>query len=616
MLGKKIELVIEDNKCNPTEAAAVAEKLIVRDKVPVLMGAWGSSLTLAVMPKLMEYEVPMLVETSSSGKITTTGNPFIFRISPPSAIEATAFAKMIDQLDLKKADFLVINNDWGRGTAEEFGKMFKAHGIKVGPGRDHGPGRAGHERAARQDQGLRRRHPDRHHRGRAADADLQAGGGARAKRRIITTGGSQAPDQLIEQAGGAANGSIHWCSSRPGSPTRRRTRTRPKNFIAEWKKRGYAFAGCTESFRGYDGIRTIAAAIKKAGKAEPAAIQAALWNVKSRASAATSSSTRGPAGKESGQSVPNVYLVERSKRQGRHEDALTSRNRARAVADRALGRLSDHLDQFLQHLVNALVLGGTYALLGIGLTLIFGIMRVVNFTHGELYAFGAYMMYIVVISSGSTSSSRCRSPSRGLAARRGRRVVLLRPLRGADIDTTMLVMIGAWIVMQNGELLVWGGVAKSIADAVPRGAAGARPGVGVLAAPVRARRRAAADRRHLSPDQPHEARHGHARDLPGRDTAALMGVNIDAIHTATFALGSGLAAAAGALLGPVFVVDPTMGDLAVAQGVRDRHPRRPRQHHRRDDRRLHPRARRGDGRRLRLVRLPRRDGLPAHHRRS
>jgi branched-chain amino acid transport system permease protein len=47
------------------------------------------------------------------------------------------------------------------------------------------------------------------------------------------------------------------------------------------------------------------------------------------------------------------------------------------------------VDQFLQHLVNATILGGTYALLGIGLTLIFGIMRVVNFTHGELYAFGA-----------------------------------------------------------------------------------------------------------------------------------------------------------------------------------------------------------------------------------
>jgi branched-chain amino acid transport system permease protein len=50
-----------------------------------------------------------------------------------------------------------------------------------------------------------------------------------------------------------------------------------------------------------------------------------------------------------------------------------------------------------------------------------------------------------------------------------------------------------------------------------------------------------------------------------RDTAALMGIQIDRIHTATFALGSSLAAAAGALLGPVFVVAPTMGDLAAAK---------------------------------------------------
>src|SRR5438874_13216873 len=132
VLGQKIELVIEDNKSNPTEAASVAEKLMVRDKVPVLMGAWGSSLTLAVMPKLMEYNVPMLVETSSSGKITTTGNPYIFRISPPSAIEAAAFKGIVDKLELKKFDFLVINHDWGRGTAEDFSKMMKEKGIAVG----------------------------------------------------------------------------------------------------------------------------------------------------------------------------------------------------------------------------------------------------------------------------------------------------------------------------------------------------------------------------------------------------------------------------------------------------------------------------------------------------
>src|SRR5215213_3970698 len=132
VLGKKIELVIEDNKSNPTEAAAVAEKLIVRDKVPVMMGAWGTGFTLAIMPKLMEYKVPMVVETSSAGKITTSGNPYIFRISPPSAVEAVAFAKIVDNLKIGKADFLVVNNDWGRGASEDFGKMFGERGIKVG----------------------------------------------------------------------------------------------------------------------------------------------------------------------------------------------------------------------------------------------------------------------------------------------------------------------------------------------------------------------------------------------------------------------------------------------------------------------------------------------------
>src|SRR3954471_21820369 len=47
VLGRKIQLVIEDNKPNPTEAVATAEKLISKDKVPVLMGAWSSTLTLA-----------------------------------------------------------------------------------------------------------------------------------------------------------------------------------------------------------------------------------------------------------------------------------------------------------------------------------------------------------------------------------------------------------------------------------------------------------------------------------------------------------------------------------------------------------------------------------------
>src|SRR5215467_4821809 len=132
VLGKKIELIVEDNKSNPTEAVATAEKLTQKDKVPVLMGAWSSTLTLAVMPKLIEYEVPMLVETSSSGKITTSGNPWIFRISPTSEMEAKAFAPLVSTMGIKKADMLYTNNDFGIGAANEFGAMLKAAGVEIG----------------------------------------------------------------------------------------------------------------------------------------------------------------------------------------------------------------------------------------------------------------------------------------------------------------------------------------------------------------------------------------------------------------------------------------------------------------------------------------------------
>jgi branched-chain amino acid transport system permease protein len=119
------------------------------------------------------------------------------------------------------------------------------------------------------------------------------------------------------------------------------------------------------------------------------------------------------------------------------------------------------LGQFLQHLVNTLILGGTYALLGIGLTLIFGIMRVVNFTHGELYAFGAYAVFALSMLLGANFFlALVLALLGGMALGALIEIVLLRPMRGADIDTTMLVMIGAWIIMQNLEMLTWGGVAR------------------------------------------------------------------------------------------------------------------------------------------------------------
>ncbi len=224
------------------------------------------------------------------------------------------------------------------------------------------------------------------------------------------------------------------------------------------------------------------------------------------------------------------------------------------------------MDQLLQHGLNAIILGGTYALLGIGLTLIFGIMKVVNFTHGEVYAFGAYVMFALVMPLGvNFFVALVLAMALGILLGAAIELLLLSRLRDADIDTTMLVMIGAWIAMQNTEQLAWTGVAHSIKNPFPPeplvwGALSVswnRLFVFAVASLL------IAGTYYLV----NWTKFGKAlrATFQDRDTAALMGVRIDRVNTATFALGSGLAAAAGALLGPVFVVVPTMGDLAASK---------------------------------------------------
>lgn len=308
--GKTLKLIIEDNKSNPTEAATVTEKLIVRDEVPVILGAWGSSLTLAAMPKLMQYQVPMVVETSGANKITETGNPFVFRIAATQVIEAAGFEQKLDRFHIKKADFLAINNDWGLNTVNQFGKMLKEHAIEVG--------NVELMDQAAQDVSAQLSKL------KSSDADtlivttaveqltlvLKQAAALGIDKQIITTGGSQNPDQLVAQAGSAAENTVHLVFFAPWDPDSTAFPDKTRGFIDAWKAKGFDFAGLTESFRGYDGVQVIAAAIEKAGSTEPEAIRKALWETKVDVlNGAVSFDKSGPEGSESAQSRPNVYFA-------------------------------------------------------------------------------------------------------------------------------------------------------------------------------------------------------------------------------------------------------------------------------------------------------------------
>ena len=311
VLGRQVELLIEDNKSDPKEAATAAEKLIVRDKVPVIVGAWGSSMTLAAMPKLEEYGVPMVVETSSAATITKRGNPWVFRISPPSEMEALGLEKYTKDLGITQADFLAVNTDWGRGAVGAFGDLIKRSGAKIGT--------AEFMEQAATDMN-------------AQITKVKAGGGdtlflttsveqitlvlkqaqeQRLVRKVITTGGSSSPTQLIKQAGPAAEGTYHIVFFLPWFPEAMPDGKLAKAFVDEWAKRGHPFEGLTEGFRGHDGVLTAVEAVRIAGKADPKAVREALWKVDIMGvNGPIKFEKDGPAGKESGQSKPSIFIVQ------------------------------------------------------------------------------------------------------------------------------------------------------------------------------------------------------------------------------------------------------------------------------------------------------------------
>src|SRR5438552_14314405 len=309
--GRKVDLLIEDNKSDPKEAATAAEKLIVRDKVPVIMGAWGSSMTLAAMPKLEEYGVPMVVETSSASTVTKRGNPWVFRISPPSEMEALGLEKYLKDLGIKKADFLAVNTDWGRGAVAAFGDLLKRAGAGVGA-------------TEFMDQAA----TDMNAQITKIKADsgdtlflttsveqitlvLKQAQEQRLVMKVITTGGSSSPSQLIKQAGAAADGTYHILFFLPWFPEAMPDGKLAKAFVDEWNKRGHPFEGLTEGFRGHDGVLTAVEAIKIAGRPDPKAIRDALWKVNIMGvNGPIKFEKDGPAGKESGQSQPSIFVVQ------------------------------------------------------------------------------------------------------------------------------------------------------------------------------------------------------------------------------------------------------------------------------------------------------------------
>ena len=212
----------------------------------------------------------------------------------------------------------------------------------------------------------------------------------------------------------------------------------------------------------------------------------------------------------------------------------------------------------VQGLINGILLGGVYALMALGLTLIFGVMRIINIAHGTLLMIGAYLTYWLFILYGVNPflSLAVSIPLVALLGYFLQRALLWRVV-GAPQLSGLLVTFGVAIILNNVALYLWDPNLRSVpflsgsvwlfgmAFSVPRTvaflvAAGITVGtflflkVGRIGKAIRA-------------------------TTQNREVAQVCGIEVERIDRLTVSLGAGLAAAAGSLLSFMFAIYPEMG---------------------------------------------------------
>src|SRR6201998_1222451 len=122
------------------------------------------------------------------------------------------------------------------------------------------------------------------------------------------------------------------------------------------------------------------------------------------------------------------------------------------------------LQQILIQTVNGIVTGMILALVASGLTLIFGIMDIVNFAHGDLFMLGAYIGTTALIATGNFWIALVVSVLTMAALGAVLQMTALRPLLGRDPLTTILATFGISLIIQNYALWQFGPVARKIQE--------------------------------------------------------------------------------------------------------------------------------------------------------
>jgi len=222
---------------------------------------------------------------------------------------------------------------------------------------------------------------------------------------------------------------------------------------------------------------------------------------------------------------------------------------------------------WIQVIFNGLVLGSTYVLIAFGLTLVFGIMRLFNFAHGELYMLGGFITYYVVVKLhlnffvGMVAAIILMAVLNGLLDR-----LVFRRLRRRVIHASFMASLALTMIMTTGALVVFGEEARSIPSTFPgvlhiMGASLPRERLSVIISCL-----IFIGILHFFVQY---TRPGMGLRAASQDSEAaqLQGVNVDHCCALSFVVGGALAGAAGAIISPLFFLSPLMGSPATLKAL-------------------------------------------------
>lgn len=211
-----------------------------------------------------------------------------------------------------------------------------------------------------------------------------------------------------------------------------------------------------------------------------------------------------------------------------------------------------------QQLVNGLALGSTYALIALGLTLVFGVLLIPNFAHGELYMLGAFSTY--ALSASGMNFWLAVLVATALVAIIGIVLdkVVFRPLEHSTALSLMIAALAASIILQQFATIVWGSEPRTTPNPIPGNLRTLWFSISyyqlfIIAVMLLAwggvwmvlnRSRLGLSIRAVAQN---------------REAAQLMGIELTKVRIATFAISAIIGGAAGALLGANFPIYPTMG---------------------------------------------------------